>query len=90
MASVELIEQRVDRVEDDIREIKQDIREMRSDIKAIREDLAEMHLDLLAEIREIKGALSRIPTTMQLISMTLTTWAAGAGIVIVLLRLIEG
>lgn len=81
MASPEVVDRRLDRFEEHIRDIKQDGREMRADV-------AKMHTELLAEIRELKGAVSRIPTTLQFITLVLSTWAAGAAIVLLAVRII--
>lgn len=43
---------------------------------------------ILIEIAEMKGMLSRIPSTPQLWAMTIGSWIAGAGIVLVAARLV--
>ena len=62
-----------------------------ADVAEIKGRLAEMPkandwATLRAEIAEIKGKLSNIPTTIQLLTMLITTWTAGAAIVFALLR----
>ncbi len=59
--------------------------DLSSDLKRI--------LDLLAKTREdvaeMRGALSRIPTLPQFWAMIVSTWVAGAAIVLLALRFVE-
>lgn len=43
---------------------------------------------LLVELAEVKGMLSRVPSTQQLWAMTVASWIAGAGIVVIAARLL--
>ena len=73
-----VLEQRVARLERDVSEIKDDVKRILDLITRTREDVAE-----------IRGALSRIPTLPQFWAMIVSTWVAGAGIVVLAFRFIE-
>ena len=66
-----VLEQRVARLEEDVREIKDDVKRILDLMTRTREEVAE-----------IRGALSRIPTLPQFWAMIVSTWIAGAGIVL--------
>ena len=77
----------------DIAEIKAQLALMAkaTDVAEIKGQLSQMPkandwASLRAEIAEIKGKVSAIPTTWQLVPLLLTTWTAGAAIVFALLR----
>lgn len=55
------------------------------DVREIKRDLSEIK-QLLAEI---KGELKRVPTTYQLLAITFSTWAAGAGFLFLAFKFAE-
>ncbi|MEL7273243.1 MAG: hypothetical protein AAGK33_07370 [Pseudomonadota bacterium] len=64
-----------------------DIMEYR--VSRLEDDVAEIKrsLDAIkADIAEMKGMLSRIPSTQQLWAMTIGSWIAGSGIVFAAVR----
>lgn len=73
-----MIEQRVTRLEEDMKDIK-------SSLKTIEAKLGSIDLS----VAEMKGKLSQAPNWIQLIGLTLATWAAGAAIVFTLLRAVK-
>ncbi|MEL6505455.1 MAG: hypothetical protein AAFQ10_13490 [Pseudomonadota bacterium] len=75
--AVSKLEFRVDRMEIDIRDMRRDIEDVKKDMVEIKTTLAE-----------IRGMLLRIPSTQQLWAMTIGSWIAGAGIVLVAARLL--
>jgi hypothetical protein len=79
------LEQRVTKVEGDIAEIKSSLRSIEDSLLEIKTELKL--LPKAGEIGEIKGKLSLMPTTWQLVGLLLTTWAAGMYIAIALMRL---
>jgi hypothetical protein len=87
-----MLEQRVTKIEGDIATIKSDIAAMKVGQRSIEDSLLEIKTELkllpkAGEIGEIKGRLSMMPTTWQLVGLLLTTWAAGMYIAIALMRL---
>ena len=73
-----MLEQRVARLEESLREVRFDLKRILELLAKTREDVAEM-----------RGALSRIPTTPQFWAMIVSTWIAGAGIVLLAFRFVE-
>jgi hypothetical protein len=73
-----MIEQRVARLEDDMKDIKTSLKSIEGKLNSIDVSVAEM-----------KGKLSQAPNWIQLIGLTLATWAAGAAIVATLLRTVK-
>ena len=73
-----MLEQRVARLEDDMKDVKASLRSIDSKLSGIEISMAE-----------VKGKLSQVPTWVQLIGLTLATWAAGAAIVATLIRVIR-
>ena len=55
---------------------------LEDDMKDVKASLKSIELSLA----EIKGRMSSIPTSFQLMTMVITTWSAGAAIVFTLLR----
>jgi hypothetical protein len=87
-----MLEQRVLKVETDIATIRSDIATMKIGQRSIEDSLLEIKTELrllpkAGEIGEIKGKLTLMPTTWQLVALLLTTWAAGMYIAIALMRL---
>ena len=73
-----MLEQRVARLEESLREVRSDLKRILELLAKTREDVAEM-----------RGALSRIPTMPQFWAMIVSTWIAGAGIVLLAFRFVE-
>ena len=73
-----MLEQRVARLEESLREVRSDLKRILELLAKTREDGAEM-----------RGALSRIPTMPQFWAMIVSTWIAGAGIVLLAFRFVE-
>ena len=73
-----MLEQRVARLEEHMLEV-------RSDLKRILELLAKTRED----VAELRGSLSRIPSLLQFWAMIVSTWIAGAGIVLLAFRFVE-
>jgi hypothetical protein len=65
--------------------IEQRIARLEDDMKEIKATLKSIDLS----VAEMKGKLSQSPNWVQLIGMTLATWAAGAAIVPTLLRVVK-
>ncbi len=90
-----MLETRVTRLEQDVQEMKSSLRsielavaEMKhlpkaADLAALRSDFA----GLKADVAEMRGRLSQMPTLLQLVTVVITTWSAGAAMVFTLLRL---
>jgi hypothetical protein len=73
-----MLDQRVSAVEGDLRDIK-------STLKAIEARMASIDIS----VAEMRGKLSQAPSWVQLVGLTLATWAAGAAIVATLLRIVK-
>ena len=86
---------RVNAIEADLATIKNDVSAIKVGQRSIEDTLLEIKTELkllpkAGEIGEIKGKLSLMPTTWQLVGLLLTTWAAGMYIAIALMRLGKG
>jgi hypothetical protein len=80
-----MLEQRVARLEEDMKEI-------RSALIRIEAELTHMpkamdYTALRTEVAEIKGRLTNLPTTLQMLVMLITVWSVGSGIIFAVLRL---
>ena len=87
-----MLEQRVARLEEDIKDVKSTLKGIEAAILEIKTDLKHVpkmneYASLRAEIGEIKGRVSQMPTLLQLVVTIITTWSAGAAIVFTLLRM---
>jgi hypothetical protein len=87
-----MLEQRVTTIESDIATIKVDIATIKTGQRSIEDTLLEIKTELkllpkAGEIGEIKGKLSLLPTTWQLVVILLTTWAAGMYFAIAIAKL---
>jgi hypothetical protein len=87
-----MLEKRISTVETDIATIKSDIAVMKVGQRSIEDSLLEIKTELkllpkAGEIGEIKGKLSLLPTTWQLVVILLTTWAAGMYFAIAIAKL---
>jgi hypothetical protein len=69
---------KVGRLEEYLREIKDILRDMQREMTSLQVAVGEM-----------RGELRRIPTVAQAWAMTITTWIAGAGVVMLAVRLIQ-
>jgi hypothetical protein len=78
-----MLEQRVARLEEDVKEIKVTLRGLEAKLSSIGEAVAEIK----GRIGGLEMRLSAMPTTIQLVTLLLTTWAAGAAIVFTIVRL---
>jgi hypothetical protein len=77
-----MLEQRVTKIESDIATINSDIAIMKTGQRSIEDTLLEIKTELkllpkAGEIGEVKGRLSLMPTTWQLVGILFTTCAAG-------------
>jgi hypothetical protein len=72
-----MLEQRVGRLEEDVREI-------RTELKSISQIL----VDLRERLSRIEGKLDRTPDASQMWRMVVGTWVAGAGIVMLAVKLL--
>ena len=93
MQSIDMKLSKLPSIETQIAELKSQIAmtAKATDLAEIKGQLSQMPkandwASLRAEIAEIKGKVSAIPTTWQLVPLLLTTWTAGAAIVFALLR----
>jgi hypothetical protein len=80
-----MLDQRVTKVEDNIAEMKVSLRSIEDSLLEIKTELKL--LPKAGEIGEIKGKLSLLPTTWQLVVILLTTWAAGMYFAIAIAKL---
>ncbi|MFM8701627.1 MAG: hypothetical protein ACKOC1_09560 [Hyphomicrobiales bacterium] len=62
-------------LEQRVARLEADVSEIKSSAKSIEVTLAE-----------IKGKLSQLPTWLQLVAVVISTWMAGAGIVLALIK----
>jgi hypothetical protein len=84
-----MIEQRVARLEDDMKEVKSSLKTIEAAVSEIKHlpkmsDYLALQRDfgsLKAEVAEVKGRVSNLPTWWMLLLALLATWGAGAGIV---------
>jgi hypothetical protein len=84
-----MIEQRVARLEDDLKEVKSSLKIIEAAVSEIKHlpkmsDNLALQRDfgaLKAEVAEVKGRVSNLPTWWMLLLALLATWGAGAGIV---------
>jgi len=76
------LETRMDRIESVLLRIEPKINEIATDNKEFRKQIA----DFGARLSGLEGHLKAMPNMLQLILAILTTWAAGAAIVLALLR----
>ena len=85
-----MLERRMARLEDDVGEIKASLKAIEAAVGEIKH-LPKMadYMSLKADLAEVKGKLSQSPTWVQLITMTIATWTAGATIVATLLRMMR-
>lgn len=88
------MEQRVAKLEQTVVSIDTKLDELKSQLAltAKATDVAELKGQLAqmpkaVDFGRLEGRLQQLPTTLQLITVLLTTWAAGAAIVFTLLRL---
>ena len=82
-----MLESRVARLEDDMRDMKTSLRAIELAVADIRHlPKAADYAGLRAEIAEMRGRMSQMPTFLQLVGIVLTTWSAGAAIVFTLVR----
>ena len=73
-----MLEQRVERLEEGVREIRTDIRGIHQVLTEIRERLSN-----------IDGKLDRTPDAGSMWKMVVGTWVAGAGIVMLAVKLLQ-
>ena len=86
-----MLEARVGRLEDGMKDVKSalvaiqaELRHMprASDLTSLRGELSA----LAAEVAEVKGRVSQMPTLLQVMIVVLTTWSVGTAMVFTLLR----
>ena len=80
------LEARVSAVETRLERLESIVEEIRAELKAMRGELTALRLD----VAEIKGRLTNIPTTFQLVFMfaafVVTTFAGATGLSLAVLR----
>lgn len=79
-----MLEQRVTRLEDDMKEIRSALARIEAELKHMPK--AMDYAALRSEVAEIKGRLTNLPTTLQMIVMLITVWSVGSGIIFAVLR----
>jgi hypothetical protein len=88
-----MLEQRVARLEDDMRDIKSALGRIEQRLAGIEGELKHLpkaadYATIKADVARVDGRLVNMPTTWQLFTALITTWAAGAAIVFTLLRFV--
>lgn len=85
-----MLEQRVAGLEVDVRDIKAAVGRIEASAATMLAELRELKSKDVADLRTklsfVEGRLHGMPNTWQLLTIVLTTWAAGAAIVFTLLR----
>jgi hypothetical protein len=81
-----MLENRVSALEADMKDVKSSLSRLEVSISKIDGTLGQMpkatdFANLRADIAEVKGRLSNTPTFLQTLTMTISTWVAGAAIV---------
>lgn len=76
---------RVARLADDMREVKTSLRAIETRLTGIEVTLARID----GRLTWVEGRLQAIPTSLQLMTMLITTWTVGAGIVFAVIRFIQ-
>ena len=73
-----MLEQRVQRLEELVRDIRAPLKTLEEEPSKLRENVGY-----------IKGAMSRVPGPLTNWSMVVSTWIAGAGIVLLAFRFLQ-
>ena len=86
-----MIEQRVSALEADMKDVKSSLSRLEVSVSKIDGTLSQMpratdYATLRADIAEVKGRLSNMPTFLQTLTMTISTWVAGAAIVFAIIK----
>jgi hypothetical protein len=76
------LELRVGRLEDEFREMKSGLKSIEAKLGTVEVSIARLD----GRLAGIEGRLQSMPTAWQLFTALITTWAAGAAIVVALLR----
>lgn len=87
----DLLERRVGALESDVKDIKASLTRMEISLASAAVTLAQMpkmsdFASLRAEIAEVRGKLSSLPTTWAILGIVFTTWGIGSGIVFAIAR----
>jgi predicted fused transcriptional regulator/phosphomethylpyrimidine kinase len=87
-----MLKQRVERLEGSMERIEAILQRLEPRISETVGELRQLpkatdHASLKADVARIDGRLTNIPTMWQMLTMVISTWAAGSAIVFALLRL---
>jgi hypothetical protein len=87
-----MLEQRVEALEGDMKDVKSSLSRIEITLARIDATIAQMpkagdFARLSSEVAEIKGKVSNLPTWINLIGIVISTWMAGAGIVLAVIKL---
>jgi hypothetical protein len=85
-----MLERRVAKLENDMQEVKASLKVIEAAVAEIK-NLPKMadYMSIKTDLAEVKGKLSQSPTWIQMITLTIATWTAGATIVATLLRMMR-
>ena len=78
------LEQRVAHLEDDMKDVKSSLTRIEQRLASIDAELK--HVAKASEVAELRGRLSNLPTTIQMIMMLITIWSVGTGMILAVLR----
>lgn len=74
---VKALEARAEKIDASLQRLEVSLAEIKTELKSMPK---------AGEIGEIKGRIANLPTTWQLLTLLLTTWAAGAAIVFTVMK----
>jgi len=86
-----MLERRVDALEADMKEVKASLSRMEVTLARIDGTISQMpratdFAKLSSDVSELKGKVSNLPTWFNLIGVVISTWMAGAGIVLAIIK----
>ena len=94
-----MLEQRVARLEDDMKDIKSILARIEQRFSGIEQRVSGIeqrlsgietelkHLAKATDVAELRGRITNLPTTVQMLVMLITVWSVGTGMVFAVLRL---
>lgn len=80
-----MLDQRVERLEADVAEIRSDVRTIRSDLTSLDRRVTDGN----ERLARIEGRLDQMPDASTMWKMVVGTWIAGAGIVMLAVKLLQ-
>lgn len=85
-----MLEQRVAALEADMKEVKASLKSIEVTVAEIKGLLKATDLAaLVKDVAEVKGKVSMVPTSLQLFTAVIATWAAGATLVFLFVRYMQ-